>query len=353
MRVLMVGVDKQTKGGMWTVAENYLRSEAFVAQTGLEYISTSITGSAFQRVVFTAGALMKIFAKLIRCRYDIVHVHMAERGSVYRKNIVICLAKLFGCRVVVHMHGAEFETWYQTLSEKKKQGVRRILCKADRLLILGYYWQAFIQSLISDPNRVRVLHNAVDVPGENHYNPEACNMLFLGVVGRRKGILDLLDAVKLAEPQLQKNARLMVCGLESDVSIRAAIAERGLAHRVEYRGWLSEDDRAEVLRKTAVNILPSYNEGLPMTILETMAQGIPNITTNVAAIPEAVDQENGLVLSPGDTEGLAQAILKLMNDPVARKQKSQAAYEKAKLEFSIKKHIISVLDIYRELEPET
>ena len=353
MRVLMVGVDKQTKGGMWTVAENYLRSEAFVEQTHLEYIATSITGSIVRRVVFTAGALVKIFTRLLRCRYEIVHVHMAERGSVYRKNIVIHLAKLLGCKVVVHMHGAEFETWYQTLSPRKKQGVCRILCKADRVLILGHYWQAFIQSLVSDPNRVRVMHNAVDVPGENRYDPAAHNMLFLGVVGKRKGILDLLDAVKLADRQLQQNTKLMIYGLESDVNIQTAIAERSLEHRVEYRGWLSEDERAEVFRETAVNILPSYNEGLPMTILETMAQGIPNITTNVAAIPEAVDQENGAVLSPGNTEGLAQAILELMNDPMGRKQKSQAAYEKAKSEFSIDKHVMRILDIYRELEPET
>lgn len=353
MRVLMVGVDKQTKGGMWTVVENYLHAEAFVRETNLEYVSTSVTGSIPKRLLFTAKALLKIFVKLIKDRYDIVHIHMAERGSVYRKNIVINLAKLFHCKVIIHMHGAEFETWYKTLNSRKQQGIRKIICKADKVLILGEYWLEFVQSLVLDKSSVCVLRNAVSVPKENPYNPKANNMLFLGVVGKRKGIFDLLEAVKIADKQLPKDTKLMIYGPESDGPIQKTICELELADRVEYRGWLSEENKAKVFAETAVNILPSYNEGLPMTILETMAYGIPNISTNVAAIPEAVSQENGAMICPGDIEGLSHMILRLMNDADGRKQKSQQAYEKAATNFSIEMHVAKVLDIYRELEPKT
>ena len=86
-----------------------------------------------------------------------------------------------------------------------------------------------------------------------------------------------------------------------------------------------------------------------MTILETMAYGIPNISTNVAAIPEAVTAENGAVICPGDVDRLASEILTLMQDPESRIQKSQIAYKNVKEAFSIDKHIERLLKLYREL----
>ena len=350
MRVLMVGVDEQTKGGMWTVAENYLKSEVFVRQTNLEYVATSITGSIPKRLAFTAKALLKIFVKLLTGRFDTVHIHMAERGSVYRKNIVICLAKLFRCKVVLHMHGAEFETWYAGLTPDKQRGIRKILDKADKILILGQYWMKFISSLVTHKERVCVLHNAVSVPEANRYDIQATELMFLGVVGQRKGIFDLLQALQLADDRLPDNVRLMIYGPQKDTDIEAEIQKRGLSHRAVYRGWLTADKKPAVFGKTALNILPSYNEGLPMTILETMAYGIPNISTDVAAIPEAVDGKNGIVINPGDVNRLAESIVNLMKDIPVRKEKSQCTYERAKKDFSIDVHIEKVLDIYRELE---
>lgn len=350
MRVLMVGVDQQTKGGMWTVAENYLQSDFFVDQTNLEYVSTSITGSVPARLLFTAKAILKIAGKFLKNHYDIVHVHMAERGSVYRKNIVISLAKLFRSKVVIHMHGAEFQVWYQSLSDAKQQGVRNILNKADKILILGQYWKDFICSLVAEKDRVCVLHNAVCVGAQNPYNLGATNMLFLGVVGQRKGIFDLLQAVKIADDQLPANAVLTIYGPEAEGRIDDEIKKLELSHRAVYKGWLSSDKKPEVFAGTAVNILPSYNEGLPMTILETMAYGIPNISTNVAAIPEAVNEENGAIICPGDIAHLAREIIQLMNDAKIRKEKSACAFEKVKTAFSIDAHIHKVLDLYRELE---
>lgn len=115
MNILMVGVDEQTKGGMWAVVENYLNDKSFCEKTNLKYISTSITGSKVSRILFTVKAYLKILKSLVRGHFDIVHIHMSEKGSVYRKNIVIALAKMFHCKIVLHMHYAEFEKWYLNL----------------------------------------------------------------------------------------------------------------------------------------------------------------------------------------------------------------------------------------------
>ena len=350
MKVLMVGVDQQTKGGMWTVAENYLRDETFCTEANLKYVPTSITGSIPKRLLFTAKGLADVFCSLLFGRYDIVHVHMAERGSVYRKNIVICLARLFGAKVVIHMHGAEFEVWYRALTDQKQAHVRKILNRGDRILILGEYWKSFVCSLMNDPQKVQVLYNAVPVPDSNQYNIDSSNILFLGVVCQRKGIQDLLKAVQLADNHLTSEVKLLVYGPDpGELPIEQMIQEMGLANRVEYKGWLSAENRQQVFAHTALNILPSYNEGLPMTILETMAYGIPNITTGVAAIPEAVNEDNGAVIEPGNVQSLANCIVRLMNHLDERNEKSGQAYNTAKKEFSIDRHFANVLAIYREL----
>lgn len=349
MKVLMIGVDKSTQGGMWTVAENFINEAEFCRKTNLKYMATSITGSKLRRILFTAESLLKIGLELARKKYDIVHVHMSEKGSVYRKNIVINMARFFRCKVVLHMHGAEFEVWYRSLTLKRQKGVRKIVDKADKILILGYYWMDFIQSLVSEKSKVAILYNAVDIPRENQYNSSACHLLFLGAVCQRKGIYDLLQAINIVKEKLAENVKLWIYGPDVNNDIEEKISDFDLGKQVEYKGWLGADERKEVFSEVSVNILPSYNEGLPMTILETMAYGIPNITTNVAAIPEAVNDDNGVLIEPGDIDTLAKAILEFSGDMGIRKQKSNAAYQTAKSKFCLQEHLAQMEKIYEDL----
>ena len=184
---------------------------------------------------------------------------------------------------------------------------------------------------------------------ENKYNSDSNNMLFLGVVGQRKGVYDLLQAVKLIDSKLHEDVKLYIYGPDFEKKIEAAIAEQDLLARVKYCGWLNATEKEKVFSDTAVNILPSYNEGLPMTILECMAHGIPNISTNVAAIPEAVSNENGIITEPGDVNHLAQAIEMMMSNREERSTKSRNAFEDAKLRFSVDTHLANMIDIYREV----
>lgn len=346
----MIGVDKSTQGGMWTVAENFINDAEFCKKTNLKYIATSITGSKTKRILFTAKSLLKIGFELASKKYDIVHVHMSEKGSVYRKNIVITMARFFRCKIVLHMHGAEFEVWYKSLTLKKQKGVRKIVDKADKILILGYYWIDFMQSLVSEKSKVVVLYNAVDIPKQNNYNLNACHLLFLGAICQRKGIYDLLQAVNLIKENMGENVKLWVYGPDFNNSIQEKIVELDLEKQVEYKGWLGKGERNKVFSDVSVNILPSYNEGLPMTILETMAYGIPNITTNVAAIPEAVNNNNGVLIKPGDVTALAKAILELTNNMTIRKQKSDAAYLVSQNKFCLQQHKTQMEKIYEELK---
>lgn len=350
MKVLMVGVDESTKGGMWTVVDNYLKNEHYQNDVDLKYIATSITGSIPKRVLFIFVSILKVLFYTLFNKYDILHVHMSEKGSVYRKYIVMKISKIRKAKIIIHMHGAEFEKWYKTLNNKKQNKVRSIINSCDKILILGNYWNKFIGSLMDDKSKVEVLYNAVFVPDEYKYDVNSKNILFLGLVGKRKGIYDLLDAMTKLKSNSQFDGKLLIYGPDDTAEgINNLIQNKKLSNFVEYCGWLKSEDKRELLQKISINVLPSYNEGLPMTILETMAYGIPNISTNVAAIPEAINKDNGIMIEPGNVEELTRAILELNSNDKLRKKLSTASYTKAINEFSIDSHINKLIDIYKKV----
>lgn len=350
MSVLMVGVDESTKGGMWTVVENYLNDKEFVTKNELVYIPTSVTGCSIpRRLLFTFKAYLKIVKAYKRTNFSILHVHMSERASIKRKGIVIKYAKKQGSKIVLHMHGAEFEVLYNQMDDSKKAFVKEVLELADRIVILGEYWHDFIGGLVKDSSKVQVVYNAVSVPKEYKYNKKSNNVLFLGAVSKRKGIEVLIEALKDKSEILNDKCEVKIYGPDVEGNIFDVIKEANLDDWVKYLGWLNKETKPSVLENTSINVLPSYNEGLPMTILEAMSYGIPSITTSVAAIPEAVNSDNGIIIEPGDKSALGEAIVKLVTEQEYRINLSEKSYNDAINRFSVEKHISQIQKIYEEL----
>lgn len=345
IKVLMIGTDKSTGGGMWTVANNYLNSEFYNHAVALKYIPTFVVGSSYRRALFALWAYIRIFFQLVFNRPQILHVHMSEKGSVYRKGIAMNMASHFKCKILIHMHGAEFQIWYNQLSQEKKRRVKSILNLAEKVIILGEYWKKFISSLVPE-ERIEVVYNAVPHQ-EKIYNPDGKTILFLGAVGKRKGAYDLVTALSAVKEKIPENLKLCFYGPDFENKIEEEIKKNNGSDRIKYCGWLDSAHKEQVYADTICNVLPSYNEGLPMTILETMAVGIPSITTNIAAIPEVVNQENGYIIEPGNIEMLKQALVEICNDRSLRITKSNNAYKDIEQGFTIDNNVKSVLALYK------
>ena len=350
MKVLMVGVDKSTKGGMWTVVQNYFDNPEFISENGISYIPTSITGcSVFKRLLFSFKSILRVKREIKTNNYDILHAHVSERFSLIRKGILLRFAKKHHLKTILHMHGAEFQDLYEKMSPRKKKKIKRIVDTADRVIILGEYWVDFVSSLVSDPKKIKVVYNAVSVPSSNLYNKDGNVLLFLGAVVKRKGIDVLLDALSQFPNSFKNSFKVLIYGPNPSKDIENKIKEHGLFNFVDYKGWLSLEEKPKVFEKTILNILPSFNEGLPMTILETMSYGIPNISTRIAAIPEAINKDNGVLLEPGDIDGLRNAIIDLATNADKRFSMSSECYSICQSKFSISVHLKSIATIYSNL----
>ncbi len=345
MKVLMVGVSKKNKGGMWTVVENYINSEKLNNEVNLTYIPTVTKTNKLFKLFYSFFAILKVKKTIKKDHMDVLHINMSERGSVYRTGVLIDIAHKYGCKAIIHMHGAEFQTWYEDLPKLKQEKVKKIMNSSDSIMILGNYWRKFVETLVDDGKKIKVLYNAVTLPTIYKYNNSSKSILYLGLVGKRKGIFDLIEAVS----QLKKekfNFNLIVYGPDETAGIEEIIKSKELEDYIHYKGWLENSRKKEVFSSVKANILPSYNEGLPMTILETMSYGIPNITTPVAAIPEVVNQSNGFIVMPGNIEQIKKAVKEaIINDQTNRSKKCR---ETIKNNFSLESHINKLLSIYRE-----
>lgn len=156
--------------------------------------------------------------------------------------------------------------------------------------------------------KIEVIYNSVN---HNFYNFKkevfkSNELIFLEAASliKRKGQIDILKACKILKNEGHIFKVLLIGEGEDEKKIRELILEYKLKENVMLLGF--KENIKEFLNKSHVFLLPSYSEGLPLSILEAMSSGIPIISTNIAGIPEVVLNEvNGFLIKPGDYEELA------------------------------------------------
>ena len=347
-RVLMCCSELSVKGGMVSVVKNYLAYDNW-EDYEIVYVPTHTEKCKIVVALYFAVAYVRILFLAAFGHIAIAHLHTSERGSVYRKSILVRTLHRFGIKTILHHHGAEFDSFYSNLSDKKKKYVSGTLSLADINIVLSKRLVSMIKEKAPGA-RVEVLYNAVNTYPRNPYNTQSTCALFLGRLGERKGTYDLLTAIKLLDGELPAKVRFFLCGDGDIDGVRRRIEELHIEHRIAYVGWIDGEEKRKVMNQSAVNILPSYHEGLPMTILETMAYGIPNISTSIASVPEVIrDGENGFLLEPGDVQGLADSIRKLFADDSLRMKMSENAYGFVTEQFALSQHVGKLVGLYREL----
>ena len=141
-----------------------------------------------------------------------------------------------------------------------------------------------------------------------------------------------------------------MCGDGEVEEVRERVNSLKLEHRIDHIGWIEAEQKIKFYNNSCINVLPSYHEGLPMSILETMSYGIPNVTTNVASIPEVVfDGKNGYLIEPGDVTALAEKLKDLILNDEKRSVFSYNAHELISNEFSLETHLEKLKEMYKKL----
>ena len=173
----------------------------------------------------------------------------------------------------------------------------------------------------------------------------------MGGYWRRKGMFDLIEAVALVVPQVPA-VELVLIGFPDEGERKDAEAlwkERGLNDRVKMLGWVDDKVKREKLETAGVFVLPSYNEGMPMGVLEAMASGVPVVATTVGGIPEQIeDGKTGFLVRPGDCEALADRITTIFNSRERAAAMGMEARQRAREYFDLGVVSRKVAALYRE-----
>lgn len=316
-KILMVGSSLDVRGGMTTVTEGFLNHK-FI-NFDLCYIPTHTQKSRIKQILFYGISLFKVIICLIINNVSIVHIHFSERGSFIRKNIIMNISKLFKKKVIIHMHGAEFKEYYNSCIPRKKDKIKHFLLSADKVIVLGENWNEFVKTIDKNIN-TDIIPNFVECVDESAvYNTNDVNILFLAVLIKRKGIYELVEAVnQLIKEKNETSCNINVIVAGSGIEeqkLKKLVRDLKIDDKFEFKGWVNKEQKIDILKKSQIFVLPSYNEGLPVSILEAMSYGLPIISTNVGSIEDAVkDNYNGIIVNPGNVSELKNAIHKLMKD---------------------------------------
>lgn len=326
----MIGPDAKAKGGIATVIANF-KQHFHSKNHEISFLVTWQEGSIVTRMKTTISSILRIRSRIRRENIDIVHVHMAQDGSFFRKALLLLQAKK-ECAVVLHIHASQFDVFYDKSHPLIQKYIRYILGEPDKVVVLSKEWARFYNGLTKVP--VSIIENAVEMSPRNCYKVDAKNIVMFGRIGERKGSYDVLKVATTIGRKFP-DVRFYLYGDGELDKMAAQITEMNVEN-VILGGWVKEAEKEKILQNTVLHVLPSYHEGLPMAILETMAYGIPNLSTTVGGIPQAIrHKKNGILIEAGDIARLESEITQFLTDETMRSHYSKAAFETIKSRFSM------------------
>lgn len=261
-------------------------------------------------------------------RFDILHIHAIG------PSFLSPLARFLGLKVVVTNHGPDYD--------RQKWGYI-----AKVLLHLGEYLgtrfasvviavSQYTKKLIKEKYNRDVIYipNGVNIPKKtpagrvlSHYDLKAGKYIL--AVGRyvpEKGFHDLLDAFKM----IDVDWKLVIAGgADHEDDYSKSLEKQGEDDpRVVMTGFITGMDLSEIYSNAGFLVLPSYHEGLPITILEAMSYGLPVLASNIPANMELITDEN-CTFPPGDINTMKRKLLEFIEIP---RQKDVIAISKKRIE---------------------
>ncbi len=344
-------------GGMFKVADYLIQAQASSSAIAsadaaeLRPLDTRGGANALYSFWVLAGALARIARGRLNGRLAGVHVNMAERLSLFRKGAVIVACRAVGVPVVLHLHAAQLHRFYHSLPRPLQALTRWVFSLPASCVVLGTAARRFvIEELGVAQERVDIVINGVPEP--THARRIAADggvqrVLFLGNLSERKGVSDLLQA--LALPGLDTARLEVTIAGGGDVQAYEGKARAlGIDGFVHFAGWSDQQQVARLMARTDVLVLPSYDEGLPLVILEALANGVAVVCTPVGEIPSVLeDGVNACFVQPGDVAGIAAALQRVLQQPGLRaslESNGRALYEQ---KFSMARFFSSVAHIHQ------
>jgi glycosyltransferase involved in cell wall biosynthesis len=292
---------------------------------------------------------------------DLIHVH----GHPYLSSLIAAkIAKKYSKPLVLTQHNTfiEYNNFWDQIEKLNDLAIgREVLKEAEKIIVVSNATKNYVLSLGADPEKIRVLHNGVDV---NRFRPltgvkdemrkklgiskDSSVVLTVRRLVYKNGIDTLIESAKVA---VKKNPRLffLVVGKGPDFGkVKEKIEQLGIQENFRLTGFISDEDLPFYYNVADFFVLPSKSgEGLPLVALEAMACGVPVIATNVGGISEVMKEGYGKLVPPNSPDSLAEAILDFSHSELSTLKKDLRAM--IEQNYSWDKNVEKLVEIYEEL----
>ena len=349
-RIMMVGTDIAGRGGISSVVQGYY-SSGIMDRLGIQYYPTHKDGTRFDKLLFYVKAISKIAVNMQK--YQLVHVHTASLWSYRRLFPIVLLSKILRKKTVIHLHGGKFDIYYSQSFSLEQLFIEYGFSLADKIILLSKEWSNKAQIFL-DAQKTVVIQNSVpfrkltrETLIRKGKKPRI--LLFMGDMLARKGVYDILTALKLLNC-MQLKLKLFLCGQGETEKVKQRASDLDLDSFVVVPGWVSGEKKQGLLERAYIYLFPSYREQLPISLLEAMATGTPVITTPVGGIPSVVKEGfNGFLVPVNSPEQIASRIEKILSDESLWHGLSRNAFETVERSFSVENMEEQLRELYKGL----
>ena len=313
------------------------------------------------------AAFKRVSAMLREFRPRIVHTHMAKAGAIGRAATALynrSLAPAERARVVHTYHGHVLEGYFSPAKTALFVGIERRLARStDRIIAISpaIRDELLYQHRIGHADQYRVVPLGFDLSALSAIDDKARAdaRVSLGIdrsshvvstVGRLTAIKQhqlFLEAAKLiANPDA--TAIVLLAG---DGELRSALEETardfGIADRVRFLGW--RRDLATIYGASDVFLLTSRNEGTPVALIESLAAGVPGVSTDVGGVRDVLQNDTGVVVPFGDAAAMASAVTQFLGDANRRRAMGDRGRISVVARYGIDRLVDDIDALYREL----
>lgn len=330
---------------------------AMARSLGINYVDVP-DGSTLDR-----SCLRQLKRLLHEHELTVVHAH-DDKTLLYAwllKQMLPGLRIMYTCHSHAIYRRVEFSSLKAYLAFKARQKIQIFLMKRylSPIITVSHDTKKRLVANGLDEKDVRVLHNGIDIdfwrregaaPALREELGIAPGGFLVGTVARITYDKDLPTFYRVAEEVAKKNANVTFVivgdGYGGELPrARAEVARRGLGELVRFTGH--RNDLRNIYASFDLFLMTSLTEGMPNTLLEAMALGVPAVSTLVGGVPELLEQGKGGFLAPvGDAEGLATAVLRLIDDPELLRQCGAACRERIEQQFSFARRVRLMEDYY-------
>jgi glycosyltransferase involved in cell wall biosynthesis len=289
------------------------------------------------------------FAEAVCIGYRLQQAGITHVHSVYTTTVALLVSEVFDLNLSMTLHGpAEF-------TDPEGFCVREKVRAAELVCSISYFGksQIMLWSSPSDWHKLEVTPLGIDISSgwktaAFRQQPSPLELISVGRLVAIKGYPLLLDGIAQLAGE-GRDVRLTLAGGGPDRGrLEAQARQLGIAERVVFAGWKSQDELRDLYLNSDLCVLSSFAEGVPVVLMEAMATGVPCVAPRINGIPELIrDGIDGLLFTASNVQELVAAIGKLMDDPELRRSMAASCPQRVADKYDLHKNVDRLSEVFR------